>query len=75
MAPISASLARALAVLGRVRARVGPRLTLISVGGIENADDARARLGAGADLVQIYTGFVYGGPLTPWRIQRALHAG
>jgi dihydroorotate dehydrogenase len=61
--------ARSLAVLQRLRARVGDRMALISVGGIETADDVRARLAAGADLVQIYTGFIYGGPLTPYRLQ------
>jgi dihydroorotate dehydrogenase len=64
--------ARALAVLVRLRARVGDRLVLISAGGIESADDARARLRAGATLVQAYSGFVYGGPLWPSRLQRAL---
>jgi dihydroorotate dehydrogenase len=64
--------ARSLDVLKRLKARVGDRLTLISVGGIENAADADERLRAGATLVQMYTGFVYGGPLTPWRIQRGM---
>ncbi len=36
---------------------------LISVGGIETADDAWERLTAGASLLQGYTGFVYGGGL------------
>jgi dihydroorotate dehydrogenase len=64
--------ARSLQVLERLRARVGTRLTLVSVGGIETAEDAFARLRAGASLVQIYTGFVYGGPLTVWSMQRGL---
>ena len=38
-------------------------------------DDARARLRAGADLVQAYTGFVYGGPLWPRRIAAVLTEG
>jgi dihydroorotate dehydrogenase len=63
--------ARALAVLRRLRARAGDGLVLISVGGIETADDAWERLGAGATLVQAYTGFIYGGPLWP----RHIHAG
>lgn len=52
---------RALAVLRRLRARVGDRLVLISVGGIETAEDAWQRITAGAALLQGYTGFVYGG--------------
>jgi dihydroorotate dehydrogenase len=64
--------ARSLKVLERLYGRVGKRLTLISVGGIETAEDAWARLAAGASLVQIYTGFVYGGPLVVWSLQRGL---
>ncbi len=54
--------ARSLEVLRRLSARVGDRLVLVSVGGIETADDVWERLGAGATLVQAYTGLVYGGP-------------
>jgi dihydroorotate dehydrogenase len=64
---------RSLAVLRRLRARTA-KLTLISVGGIENGDDAWARIRAGATLVQAYTGFIYGGPLWPRRVQRELAA-
>jgi dihydroorotate dehydrogenase len=35
---------------------------LIGVGGIESAADGRAMLDAGANLLQIYTGFIYHGP-------------
>lgn len=66
--------ARSLAVLRRLRARVGDRLLLISVGGIETADDAWERIAAGATLVQAYTGFVYGGPLWAHRLNRQLAA-
>ena len=64
--------ARALEVLERLHARVGDHLVLISVGGIETADDAWERILAGATLVQAYTGFVYGGPLWPHRMNRGL---
>lgn len=64
--------ARALAVLRRLKARVGDRLTLISAGGIETPEDAKERLEAGAALVQVYTAFVYEGPMLPTRINRAL---
>lgn len=63
---------RSLAVLRRLHARVGNRLVLIGVGGIETAEDAWARIQAGATLVQAYTGFIYGGPLWPRRIHRGL---
>jgi dihydroorotate dehydrogenase len=63
---------RSLDVLRRLRARVGTKLLLIAVGGIETADDAWARIRAGATLVQAYTGFIYGGPFWPRRLQREL---
>lgn len=63
---------RALEVLKRVRARAGRRLALVAVGGIETVDDVWERLAAGADLVQVYTGFVYGGPGWPSQLNREL---
>ena len=63
---------RSLAVLRRLRARAGDQLVLIAAGGIETADDACARLAAGATLLQAYTGFVYGGPFWPRRINAGL---
>ncbi len=63
---------RALAVLRRLHARTGGQLMLIAVGGIETAEDAWERIRAGATLVQAYTGFVYGGPLWPRRVNRGL---
>lgn len=61
-------------VVRMLRARVGPDLTLVGVGGITTVDDARRRLAAGADLLQGYTAFVYEGPLWPRRIVRGLAA-
>ena len=52
---------RSLEVLDRVYARAAGRLVIISVGGIESADDVWERITRGADLVQTYTGFIYGG--------------
>ena len=63
---------RSLEVLRRLRERAGDRLTLVAVGGIETADDAWARIRAGATLVQGYTGLIYGGPLWPRRLHRGL---
>ncbi len=64
--------ARSLEVLRRLRSRVGRDTVLVSVGGIENAQDAWERIIAGASLIQAHTGFVYGGPLWPSRINRGL---
>jgi dihydroorotate dehydrogenase len=63
---------RALEVLRRLHARAGDRLVLIAAGGIETADDAWERIAAGATLVQAYTGFIYGGPRWPRRLQEDL---
>ncbi|MBB6098904.1 dihydroorotate dehydrogenase [Deinobacterium chartae] len=63
--------ARALEVLRHLRARLGDRLPIVSVGGIETPQDAVQRLRAGASLLQVYTGFIYQGPL----LVRAINAG
>lgn len=59
-------------VVARLRAALGPRMPLIGVGGVLTPEDAVALRGAGADLVQVYTGFVYGGPGFPRRVAGAL---
>ena len=64
--------ARSLEVLRRLRHKAGDRLTLVSVGGVEDVDDVWERLLAGATLVQGYTGLIYEGPLWPSRINRQL---
>ncbi len=67
--------ARAEEVTAMLRRRVGPDLTIIGVGGISTVSEARARLAAGATLIQAYTAFIYGGPLWPRRIARGLAGG
>ncbi|GAA5610516.1 quinone-dependent dihydroorotate dehydrogenase [Streptomyces platensis] len=62
---------RSLEVLRRLYARVGDTITLIGVGGIEDAEDAWQRILAGATLVQGYSAFIYQGPF--WC--RAIHKG
>jgi len=63
---------RSLEALTRLRAKVGDRLVLISVGGIETAEQAWERIQAGATLVQIYTAFIYEGPSLPKRLARGV---
>jgi dihydroorotate dehydrogenase len=65
---------RSLEVLRLLRARVGDRLALVSVGGVWTGADAYARIRAGATLVQGYTAFVYEGPRWPVRVHRELAA-
>ena len=62
--------ARATAVVRFLAGRT--RLPVIAVGGVEDAPSAREKLDAGAALVQLYTGFVYGGPATVGSICRGL---
>ncbi|WP_431041227.1 quinone-dependent dihydroorotate dehydrogenase [Streptomyces sp. P1-3] len=66
--------ARSLEVLRRLYARVGDRVTLIGVGGVETADDAWERILAGATLVQGYSGFIYEGPFWCRKIHKGLAA-
>jgi dihydroorotate dehydrogenase len=65
-------MAKSTAVLRKVRERVGAGYPLVGVGGVFTAEDVRAKLAAGADLVQIYTSFVYEGPLVAKRLAKRL---
>ncbi len=58
-APLTAPSTRVIAAF---HAELGDKIPIIGVGGIMCADDARAKLRAGATLVQLYTGFIYRGP-------------
>ncbi len=50
----------------------GKAFPIIGVGGIHSAEDALEKLAAGADLIQIYTGFIYEGPALIKRINKAV---
>ncbi|NOT56033.1 MAG: quinone-dependent dihydroorotate dehydrogenase [Deltaproteobacteria bacterium] len=63
---------RATEVLRVLYRAVEGKLPLIGVGGIFSAEDAYARIRAGASLVQLYTGLIYEGPLLARRIVREL---
>lgn len=63
---------RSLEVLRLLRAHVPGEFCIISVGGVETAEDVRARLDAGATLVQGYSAFIYRGPLWARQINRGL---
>ncbi len=62
------------AVIRKLARLLEGRVPIIGVGGVMSAADARAKLAAGASLVQIYTGFIYRGPQLIGEILRALHA-
>lgn len=50
------------------------RLPIIGVGGVFSAEDAYAKVRAGASLVQVYTGFIYAGPGLAFAVQAGLRA-
>ncbi len=60
--------------VAHVRSRVGERLPIVAVGGVFTAEDALEKFAAGATLVQVYTGLVYGGPGTVRSILKGLLA-
>jgi dihydroorotate dehydrogenase len=62
---------RSTNVLRKVRERVGAGYPLIGVGGVFTVEDVREKFAAGADLVQIYTSFIYEGPMIARRLARA----
>ncbi len=68
-APLTQSSTR---VIRYLREHLGPAFPIIGVGGIMTPQDALDKLNAGADLVQVYTGFVYEGPGFVKRINRKL---
>ncbi len=55
-------LAKSTGVLQALAARLGGEVPLVGVGGVMRGRDARAKLEAGAQLVQLYTGLIYRGP-------------
>lgn len=63
---------RSTEVIRMLRNQLGKEKTIIGVGGIHSAQDALEKLDAGADLIQIYTGFIYEGPNLINRINKAI---
>jgi dihydroorotate dehydrogenase len=63
---------RSLEVLNHLVKTLDGRVPVISVGGISTADDVQQRLDAGASLVQVYTGWIYQGPMMLQNISRGL---
>ena len=65
---------RAVEVVRRIHTRSGGNFPIIGVGGIMSPADAKAMLDAGADLLQLYTGYIYEGPGLVGEICRSLIA-
>jgi dihydroorotate dehydrogenase len=59
-------------VIRLLRAALGAGYPIIGVGGVMSGADAQAKVAAGADLVQIYTGLIYRGPALVTEAARAL---
>ena len=60
------------AVLRDLYRLTGGKLPLIGVGGVSSGEDAYRKISAGASLVQLYTGLIYGGPALVTRIKTEL---
>lgn len=63
---------RSTALVGGARLAMGPGFPIIGVGGIHSAETAYAKIRAGADLVQLYTGLIYEGAALVGRIKQGL---
>jgi dihydroorotate dehydrogenase len=66
-------LSKSLSIVRYIAEKTNSRLPIIAVGGISEAQHVKAFLDIGASLVQVYTGFVYGGPLFVKNILRNLN--
>ena len=62
-------------IIRLLRNALGPAFPIIGVGGVLSGADARAKIEAGADLVQIYTGLIYQGPELVTQVAQALRGG
>jgi dihydroorotate dehydrogenase len=64
--------ARATRIIRLMRQALGAEYLIMGCGGIENGEDAVEKIKAGADVVQIYTGFIYRGPKLVKEIQKQI---
>jgi dihydroorotate dehydrogenase len=71
-APLLAASNRVIRLL---RAELGSTFPIIGVGGVLSGEDARSKIKAGANLVQLYTGLIYEGPGLVTEVARTLKAG
>lgn len=63
---------RSLDIISYIHKNTNGKLPIIGVGGIETTQDALDKLNAGASLVQVFTGFIYSGPILAKRINKAI---
>lgn len=63
---------RSTEVISYLKKHSNNAFPIIGVGGIHSAEDAIEKLNAGADLIQLYTGFIYEGPALIKKINKAI---
>ncbi|MGL4331950.1 MAG: quinone-dependent dihydroorotate dehydrogenase [Bacteroidales bacterium] len=63
---------RSLHAVSLLKKNFSNKITIIGAGGILNESDAKEMLEAGADLIQIYSAFIYNGPKIVKRIKQAI---
>lgn len=63
---------RSTEVIQFLAQRSNKKFVIVGVGGIHNSKDAIEKMNAGADLIQLYTGFIYEGPALIKQIKREL---
>ncbi len=63
---------KSTAVIRYLRERLAKEVVIMGVGGIHSENDAKEKIEAGADLVQLYTGFIYEGPSLIKKIAKAI---
>lgn len=61
--------------LASIRGTIGDGKPVISIGGIDDPEEAAKRLESGATLIQVYTGLIYSGPMLPSRMVQKLSTG
>ncbi len=63
---------RSTSVIKYLRKNLGPKFPIIGVGGIMTPEDALEKISAGADLIQLYSGFIYEGPALVKKINKSI---
>jgi dihydroorotate dehydrogenase len=53
---------RSTEIVAYIKKKSNNKIPIIGVGGIHSAETAKEKIDAGAGLIQLYTGFIYGGP-------------
>lgn len=63
---------RSTEIIRRIHSKTGGKMPIIGVGGIMSVEDALEKIEAGATLIQLYTGFIYQGPILAKKICKSL---